>query len=306
MKNIVCNLCGGTDHQLLFKGHDRLQRVDDNEFSVVRCRTCGLVFLNPQPDAQEVSKYYTENYGPYQHGNDAIFAPDPIVSFLRRTFSSHKKPAATERAGSGVQEPSLAYLDFGCGGGANLERVRLEHPGWHFYGLDNSVAACARVAEKGFTIFCDDKNEAALPDGFFDVIYMSHVIEHVHDPMATLRRIHRALKPTGTLYVGTPNFDSYAAKLFRSFWYALEVPRHLFLFTPVTLKSLLEKAGFKMTKIVFDSGPKVAIRSLFYVLGLRDLRINPWLWRLFLPFSKIMAIFGKTSIMDIEAKKTAP
>src|SRR5512134_1518932 len=82
MRPVPCNLCGADDAVRLFNGKDRLLRIDDAEFPVVRCRRCGLVYLNPQPSAEELRRYYPEAYSPYQD-DDGLFAFGPVWKWLQ-------------------------------------------------------------------------------------------------------------------------------------------------------------------------------------------------------------------------------
>jgi 2-polyprenyl-3-methyl-5-hydroxy-6-metoxy-1,4-benzoquinol methylase len=87
--------------------------------------------------------------------------------------------------------------------------------------------------------------DTGLADALFDVITMSHVIEHVHDPVALLKECHRILKPGGSLIAVTPNANAYGHHRFRSNWMPLEPPRHLHLFSPPTLRQIARLAGFR-------------------------------------------------------------
>jgi SAM-dependent methyltransferase len=91
------------------------------------------------------------------------------------------------------------------------------------------------------------------PAGTFDVVTLWQVMEHMYDPSATIRRIHAILRPGGTLVIAVPNAASVQAMLFRSRWYHLEVPRHLFHFTPASLTSFVEREGFRVRAFEFRS-----------------------------------------------------
>src|SRR5262249_42271987 len=82
-----------------------------------------------------------------------------------------------------------------------------------------------------------------------DFIHVSHVIEHVRDPLATLRRVAALLKPDGTLYVATPNVESYGRRRCGEYWLGWDPPRHLFVFTPETLRHAAERAGLRVKKL---------------------------------------------------------
>ena len=301
MITIKCNLCGSENHRFLFFGRDRQLEIDKTLFRIVECGECGLVFINPQPGAEEVAKYYPPNYGPYQE-ND-VFKYGFLSRSVRKFIELFKKIGnynqKTEHSGG----ESINYLDFGCGGGEYLEVVRKLHPSWNLYGLDNNATACDNATKRGFRVFCGDAFAVNLPQNFFDVVNMSHVIEHLHNPKGTVREINQMLKSGGALIISTPNFDSLAARIFRSFWFTTDSPRHLFLFTTKTLFRMLREAGFGIKKIEYEKGPKVEIKSLYHFFGKRDLRINPFLWHLFKPITKRLASFGKSSIIRVVAEK---
>lgn len=302
MRHISCNACGADDFAPLLTGVDRLHRIDERSFPVVRCRACGLVCLNPQPEPAELAKYYPADYGPYQADNP-LLSYGPVLGAVKRLFARIKSvPPPPKASGDRTTD---AYLDFGCGGGMNLDKVRRKHPFWDLYGLDMSEHACAATRAKGFTVYCGTIDNVELPDTFFDHIYMSHVIEHLNDPQMALKKLRRSMKDGADITLSTPNADSWAFALFRSFWLALDTPRHLFLFSPKTLSAELNAAGFTVTGVEFDKEPKTAIRSLSYLCFGQSTRIPAlfWhiLWYALFPISWVLSQFGKTSIMTVRA-----
>lgn len=132
-------------------------------------------------------------------------------------------------------------LDVGCGDGRHLARDVAA--GWVATGVDFSPIAVERARRRGLdvrlgTIFRDDLERES-----FDLIRLSHVIEHVPDPIALLRRGRDLLVPGGRLHVATPNFASRSAALFGTYWVELDAPRHLVLFTPASLRTAAQRAG---------------------------------------------------------------
>lgn len=306
MNQVKCNLCGSARSRLLFFNLDRLLKTDTRRFAVVRCLSCGLVYLNPQPTAKELRQYYPENYGPY--GRKGMFKYGPVSRFLKWFFLTMRKSRHEPRQSDALEstpgiEPAQACLDFGCGNGTFLEGLRQAHPNWELYGLDNSEIACQRTREKGFKVYCGDILETDLPENFFDQVYMNSVIEHLNDPRAALLRLKRSMKPGAAVEIRTPNIGSLAAQLFGRFWYALDTPRHLYLFTPATLGRLLRETGFEVKKIGYKSGMSVEIKSFYYLVGKKDRRMNPIVWRLLLPLNRFLMRFGLASTMIIRAVK---
>jgi 2-polyprenyl-3-methyl-5-hydroxy-6-metoxy-1,4-benzoquinol methylase len=306
MKNIKCNLCGGDDYHLLISSGDRFYKIRYPIFHIVECNICGLVYINPQPSTEELKKHYPKDYGPHQN-NFILLKYNKFLSFLKKKYNSFKKNNKNKSLPQITDFSTKNFLDFGCGSGAYLEKMKRLHPNWNLYGLDNSELACQNTKEKGFRVFCGDLLGVELPSNFFDEVYMGQVIEHVNDPRKTIRKLNSIMKVDGLLTMGTPNIDSLAAKTFKSYWFALEVPRHLYLFSRKTLSGILEEEGFRVAIVKYDREPKTAIRSIDYFLGGNSVNINPilWhsLWYILSPFSIFLSIFGKTSIMTVTSRK---
>jgi 2-polyprenyl-3-methyl-5-hydroxy-6-metoxy-1,4-benzoquinol methylase len=152
------------------------------------------------------------------------------------------------------ERPTLALhgkgrlLDFGCGGGSFLERMRRQ--GWQATGVDTSGSVVARIRdEMSIPALWGSLPHPALRPCSFDVITMWHSLGHVHEPLDVLREAHRLLVPGGKLLVAVPNIDSLPFRCFGHVWYGLDLPRHLTHFAPWTLYLMLHKAGFKIGPI---------------------------------------------------------
>jgi SAM-dependent methyltransferase len=139
-------------------------------------------------------------------------------------------------------------LDIGCGNGSFLSF--LKHHGWKVQGVDFSKKA-ADTAKKIFDIdvFVGEIDDLPFPPRSFDYINMSHVLEHVTDPLETMKKVKSLLKNDGTVYIEVPNYQSYSRKISKQYWYAWETPRHLYTFSPENLKKLVEAAGFEVVKL---------------------------------------------------------
>jgi 2-polyprenyl-3-methyl-5-hydroxy-6-metoxy-1,4-benzoquinol methylase len=133
-------------------------------------------------------------------------------------------------------------LDVGFGGGGFLYRAK--QAGWTAFGVDPDPVSVEKATSRGLTVRQGSVEAYADMAGQFDVVTISHVIEHVHDPLDVLRGAYGLLKPGGTLWIDTPNFDSNGHKAYKSDWLHLDPPRHLVLFTWGSLIAIVEKAGF--------------------------------------------------------------
>jgi SAM-dependent methyltransferase len=130
----------------------------------------------------------------------------------------------------------------GCGNGDFLELA--SHVGWTTQGLDSDDKAVAVAKSRGLDVLLGDLESLQLQPESFDAICLSHVLEHVHDPVSTLVKCYSLLRCGGTLWVETPNLQSLGHRSYGRNWRGLEVPRHLVLFTAASLKTILKEAGF--------------------------------------------------------------
>jgi predicted SAM-dependent methyltransferase len=119
--------------------------------------------------------------------------------------------------------------------------------GWNVEGVEPDPVAVASARDAGLSVLEGTLSTIEYPANHFDAITMSHVIEHLHDPLAALRECYRILRPGGVLWVATPNLGSYGHKLFGRDWRGLEPPRHLGIFTRESLKAGLKETGFEVS-----------------------------------------------------------
>jgi SAM-dependent methyltransferase len=139
-------------------------------------------------------------------------------------------------------------LDVGANDGFFLHLAR--QSGWDVQGVEIAESAAAYAREVfDLDVFVGQLTEANFPDQAFDVVTFWHVLEHVHDPLGHLQETYRILKPGGLLIVEVPNISSWQARLFGARWRALDTPRHLYHFSPDSLKAMLQKAGFMCFRV---------------------------------------------------------
>lgn len=269
MRKISCNLCGGSDSILLFSSRDRsVKKEDPTEFLVVQCGTCGLSYLNPQPDVNELKPFYEGNY--YTH-----IVAAPIITSLERwmlykiiRWVKRKLLYNDRRFVLPTPLSKGKLLDVGCGKGNYIIEYRKRYPEWEYYGVEPDPNA-ARIAAgiPSVRISNSTLKDAQFQPDFFDVIFMSHSLEHTSNPRETLAECFRILKQGGVLIIRVPNFGSIAASVFGKYWVAVDVPRHLYHFTEHTLGMMLHGVGFQKVQIRKGSLDGSIINSIHYVLG---------------------------------------
>lgn len=231
MSGTPCVLCGGCSLKELFAAREYITAAR-KQFRIVECGHCRLVRLDPMPPPEELAAYYPAEYFVVPEDEVRRRAPSFFIQDKVREVLRYKK--------SGV------VLDIGCGGGGFIKR--LQGLGFQVHGLDASPLACRLAGESvgAENIFHGDLMSVDFPASSYDVITMWHVIEHVHDPLAVLKKARLLLKDDGLLIVCCPNFDSWLRIFFKEKWYPFFVPHHLFHFTLRTLSIALEKAGYEV------------------------------------------------------------
>ncbi|SCA63964.1 Uncharacterized protein SCG7086_BK_00090 [Chlamydiales bacterium SCGC AG-110-P3] len=269
-----CYLCGSQGALTYSNLSDRLYGVSGT-WSQRRCNNnaCGLVWLDPIPKEKEVWKLYEQYFthgssgsnkpkapkqlrdfsSPYKRGamGSAYGYSDLLSSPLERLFGilSRFNPMRRERIGRRIMwvrgEWRGRVLDVGCGDGGLLHR--LQQLGWKGVGyeLDEGGAKTARD-RYGLTVYEGDTAEVGKNEELFDLVTMSHVIEHLIDPVEDLRAWSQLLKPGGRLLVATPNYDSLGRRWFSRAWLALDPPRHIHIFNRKNLARCAEKAGLEV------------------------------------------------------------
>jgi SAM-dependent methyltransferase len=271
-----CPLCGEVESKR------ELDNVRDDSFGTApgawglkRCVQCSVVYLDPRPDAASIHLAYRDYYTHAPHcDSDATSAFERLRKALGNgyrnwVFGTDLEPAlavgrflvpllfplraarirAEDRMLGSVRGARRSVLDVGCGNGEFLHWAR--RLGWNCYGVELDPEAAAVARARGAEILGSELRElSAAHDGFFDAITLSHVIEHLHDPLAALRHCWRVLKPGGLLWIETPNIDSVGYEIYGRHWRGLEAPRHLVLFNTSALRSSLERVGFERIRFL--------------------------------------------------------
>lgn len=161
-----------------------------------------------------------------------------------------------------TEKPSI--LDIGCGDGFVLSV--LKKIGWEVYGTEVSQEAVKAAQKNSLTVYLGQVEDIDFKNKRFDFIRMSHSLEHLPDPKRSLKLVNTLLKPDGQLIILVPNYQSPAAKVFGKRWLGLDLPRHLYVFTPTTITKLLKKADLKVTKIK-QFGSKGALGGFTFLVN---------------------------------------
>lgn len=274
----ACPLCESSARTLLYDHlRDVNERCAPGEWSLWRCDGCRIAYLDPRPNVSSIDKAYATYFTHKPVGSSLSGRKKYTKRLLRALANGYRKKVFVSNAQPAMrlgyylahfapyikrtldretrapdlfrEQTALDILDVGCGNGAYLALAK--SMGHHVYGVEPDPVARTLAETSGINVlgsYLDD-----VPATFrhsFDLITLSHVIEHVHDPLGLLTHCHRLLKRNGTLWLETPNVESYGAAHYGASWRDLDPPRHLFLFTASALVALLNRAGFASASVL--------------------------------------------------------
>ena len=229
MENLsVCPKCNNSDFELYHQCTDFT--VTGQVFNIINCTKCHFKFTNPRPDSIEINKFYqSNNYISHSNSNKGLF--NKAYHFIKK-IAITKKIKLIESLGA----TNKNILDIGCGTGSFLGAIK--NHGWSVSGIEpNKTARDLATNNFGFPIYEEDGIKS-FPKASFSVITMWHVLEHVHLLKQRIHDIYNLLETDGFAIIAVPNHTSWDAQYYNKYWAAYDVPRHLYHFSPETIKEL--------------------------------------------------------------------
>ena len=222
-----CNLCGEQLAALWFCKDD---------FSIVRCASCDLVYVGEEPATIDFESLYGESY--YKGGDDRVFA-DYLGQERDRRAAARRKLWGLRR-----HMPSGRLLDVGCAAGFFLAEASAVY---EVEGVEFSAFSSRFAREHfGLKVATGSLKEARLEAGRFDLITLWDVIEHVPDPRELLTEAARLLRPGGRVVLTTGDIDSRFAKAMGIHWSLMGPPWHLYYFSRITMARIARAAGLEV------------------------------------------------------------
>jgi len=246
----------------MLTGHDRLHGLP-GDFSVVQCVTCGLMRTDPRPDRESIEQFYPDEYGPYRDtridGDLDVEAPSSRWKVLARRVLAPDTRRLPHLAAPG------RMLEVGCASGSFLSQMA--RAGWEVSGIEFSEIAGMAARALGHHVHLGALETAPPPDPDrpYALVVAWMVLEHLPDPVQALRRLAAWSRPGAWLAMSVPDAGSLEFRLFRSNWYALDLPRHFFHFTRRTLGDVLRAGGWTVRRMLWHSNPNNLLQSLRYV-----------------------------------------
>jgi len=257
--------------------------VSGEVFDLVKNETFGFLETTPQPDLEKLPAYYKSE--------DYISHTDSKRNLFERTYHIIKKMALRRKLSliNSFSKEKGALLDVGCGTGDFLEFSKQK--GWRVVGIEPNDQARVIANKKTNNSVYKTDYLLNLDNHSFDIITLWHVLEHLPNLEEQIAVFKRLLKPNGTLIIAVPNYKSYDAKIYKTYWAAFDVPRHLWHFSKESIKILMETFKmnvFKMYPMQFDA---------FYVSLLSE-KYRTGRMKIFRPFfvglfSNVKAVWSK-------------
>ncbi len=264
VKHVTCPGCGGDDYVIVANGPDYENNCcGDQQFSVAHCKVCGLHYLNPRPTTAMLPIIYPEDG--YICYNFSEKSSSFVARARQRRAFSKVKPVLK------VVQPAmkdLRVMDIGAGDGTLLRLFQAGGvPATNLTGIDIDEKAVAGLRTQGFNGAVARAEEMNFPPNSFDLITISHVIEHVADPRLVMQQAFKALAPGGVIWLETPNIAGWDWALFKKgTWGGYHFPRHWTLFTPKTISRMLGEVGFEVVEVQTLSATFVWVWSINHIL----------------------------------------
>jgi 2-polyprenyl-3-methyl-5-hydroxy-6-metoxy-1,4-benzoquinol methylase len=252
MKYSNCNLCGSS------KASGLLTKYGNQ---IVKCTSCGLIYVNPQPDWSQIKEFYGECYFKIEKFKqlplgtsgyrDCLGTRELFENYFRQKLDLIEKKISKKGR----------ILDIGCSLGFFLNEARKR--GWETWGVEISDYPATFAQNKlKLNVFKGTLEKAKFKQNFFDVVTIFQTIEHFPNPRESLEEVGRVLKPSGLLVITTPDIESLYTNLLGKKSFQFNHQEHFFYFCRKTLTKLLEKVGFRKIAIQGDGAWFLSIDDL--------------------------------------------
>ena len=255
-----CPNCGDKNISFILAAKDHT--VSGEEFEIWECKNCTQRFTQNIPEEDKIGKYYqSQNY--ISHSDTSKGFINNLYHKVRKRTLIQKRKLIQKTTGKKTGN----ILDVGAGTGAFLNTM--QQAGWSCTGIEPDENARKKASELYNLDLKNAENFYLLPAATFDAITLWHVLEHVHDLHHYIDQLKKLLSPDGKLFIAVPNYTCGDETIYRESWAAYDVPRHLYHFSPQSMKKLLTSHGFKVeaTKPMWYDSVYVSMLSEQYKTG---------------------------------------
>jgi 2-polyprenyl-3-methyl-5-hydroxy-6-metoxy-1,4-benzoquinol methylase len=244
---IICPVCGNNSLNEIMECVDH--SLTQENFDIIECPVCTLRVTFPIPPVDKIAPYY--NF------TDYISHTDINEGWMNQLYHKVRKRTLAQKT-NWIQSLFTGFkgnlLEIGAGTGAFANAMKEKD--WKVTALEPDELTRKRAKDNYNLEVLPIEALYNLPEKSFDVITLWHVLEHVHDLNGYFKAIYKLLKTNGRLIIAVPNYTSFDARFYKSFWAAYDVPRHLYHFTPKSMANLCNRYRFKIVEtkpMWFDS-----------------------------------------------------
>ena len=246
METAPCPITGSREFTPFLQAPDRFN-LQSQLWQLAQSSASGLVMLDPRPRVDQMATHYpAEAYDPFLNRTSANSLRDKAYLAISDVLLAGKARVVMK----GIDQPadSAQVLEVGCSTGRLLLRIYRDFgvPLANLCGVEIDRQAAETARSAGIGSVSESGLDETSFERRFDRIVFWHALEHLHRINESLARARELLKPGGQLVIAVPNLQSDDARRYGPNWIALDAPRHLWHFTPETLRKLLEKHGFSV------------------------------------------------------------
>ena len=218
-EQVNCPICDSNSFELLYIARDYEYELP-GKFHVSKCKQCDLIIQNPRPCFDEILRYYTEKYEPYNQVGSELVRKIRHFFLVRPRIKLYKKLIGDKGT----------IVDIGCSVGALLSELKDSNTNWTLLGVEPVEEVAMIAQEQGLNVIPTILEESHIPDNSIDLAIMNHVLEHLPDPVLTAAHVYKILKP-GALFAGEiPSPKCIERVIFGKYWGGYHLPRHLTFF----------------------------------------------------------------------------
>ena len=256
-EEILCPLCENKQYKLLYQFPS---------FSMVKCTKCGFCYQNPRVTEAVMTEHYQKPHA-YRHNFDPEQYSNKHYLEYRDTF---------EYVSKFVGHPGK-MLEIGCSNGMLLYWAKKQ--GWDVAGVEIAKDLAQAQRERlGIDIRGGILEDSGFDASIFDLVITRHVLEHVFDLNSFVKEVNRGLKKGGMFYIEAPNLNGVEYRyrdlrakfsLGKPSWVKMNLPQHLYCFTPDTLKAILKKWNFEPLRWTTYSHRKHRSNVTYQIMRLR-------------------------------------
>ena len=258
-KNVVgrCPVCDDPKFKTLYSAQTLI-----SDFGLIQCKRCYLTRTHPLPTNEmlqlyDIDFYYGKNKNKFSY----------FLQYVRNNIIKLRARRLMALFPDSTAFPNV--LDIGCAEGRLLEKLR--DYGCRCWGVEHAAYPSQRFLKRDKIKYQQgDLQILDLKEGSFDLVVLWHVLEHMDDPRAVMKRIYRLLSPEGILILAVPNFSSLEANRFKDSWFHLDIPWHKYHFSITAMEYLIKKSDFRVINLstfCFEQGPYGLFQSILNKTG---------------------------------------